>query len=107
MQIDNENFERWMEKLSTKLNDIGKGLKSMINTADILDDSEKILDNQDLAFMLKVSYRTLQRYRSEGKLPYFRIGHKTYYRASDIRDFVKGHYDYQTLEKFNKFEKET
>ena len=102
MNIDNENFEKWMEKLSTKLTDIGKDLKSMINTTDILDDNEKLLDNQDLAFMLKISYRTLQRYRSSGKLPYFAIGNKTYYKASDIRNFVKGYCDCQTLKRFDK-----
>ena len=102
MNIDNENFEMWMKKLSTKLTDIGKDLKSMINTCDILDDNEKLLDNQDLAFMLKISFRTLQRCRSSGKLPYFSIGHKTYYRATDIRNFVKGHCDCQTLKRFDK-----
>ena len=102
MNIDNENFEKWMGKLSKKLNEIGQDLKSMINTSDILDDNEKLLDNQDLAFMLKISFRTLQRYRSSGKLPYFSIGHKTYYRATDIRNFVKGYCDYQTLKRFDK-----
>ncbi len=53
----------------------------------VLDENERLLDNQDLAFLLKVSFRTLQRYRLKGKLPNFTIGHKTYYRASDIRAF--------------------
>ena len=81
MYIDNENFEKWMEKLSKKLTEIGKDLKSLINTDKVLDDNEKILDNQDLAFLLKVSFRTLQRYRVSGLLPFFTIGKKTYYRA--------------------------
>ena len=80
MYIDNENFERWMEKLSKKLTEIGQDLKSLINTDTVLDDNEKILDNQDLAFLLKVSFRTLQRYRVNKQLPYFTIGRKTYYR---------------------------
>ena len=32
MYIDNENFEKWMERLSKKLTEIGKDLKSLINT---------------------------------------------------------------------------
>ena len=72
MYIDNENFEKWMEKLSKKLTEIGQDLKSLIN-------------NQDLAFLLKASFRTLQRYRAKGVLPYFTIGRKAYYKASDIR----------------------
>ena len=57
MYIDNENFEKWMEKLSKKLTVIRQDLKSLINTDTVLDDNEKILDNQDLAFLLKVSFR--------------------------------------------------
>ena len=68
MYIDNENFEKWMEKLSKKLTVIGQDLKSLINTDTVLDDNEKILDNQDLAFLLKVSFRTLQRYRVNKQL---------------------------------------
>jgi hypothetical protein len=77
MYINNEDFEKWMERLSKKLSEIGKGLKSLINTDKIFDEEEKLLDNQDLAFMLKCSYRTLQRYRSNGVLPYALLGHKS------------------------------
>ncbi len=55
MYIDNENFEKWMEKLSKKLTEIGQDLKSLINTDTVFDENEKLLDNQDLAFLLKVS----------------------------------------------------
>ena len=102
MYIDNENFEKWMEKLSKKLTEIGKDLKSLINTDQVLDENEKLLDNQDLAFLLKVSFRTIQRYRAKGILPYFKIGHKTYYRATDIRAFVQEHADFQTYKQFEK-----
>lgn len=73
MYIDNENFDKWMERLSKKLSEIGQDLKSLINTDNVLDENDKILDNQDLAFLLKVSFRTLQRYRASGKLPYFNV----------------------------------
>ena len=76
MYIDNENFDKWMEKLSKKLTEIGQDLKSLINTDQVLEENERLLDNQDLAFLLKVSFRTLQRYRLKGKLPYFTIGWK-------------------------------
>ena len=62
MYINNEDFEKWMQKLSKKLSEIGQDLKSLINTKEVFDPDEKLLDNQDLAFLLKVSYRTLQRY---------------------------------------------
>ena len=67
MYIDNENFDKWMERLSKKLHEIGQDLKSLINTDTVLDPNDKLLDNQDLAFLLKVSFRTLQRYRASGQ----------------------------------------
>ncbi len=102
MYINNEDFEKWMDKLSKKLNDIGQDLKSLINTKEVFAEDEKLLDNQDLAFLLKVSYRTLQRYRSSKKLPFFMIAHKTYYRTSDVREFVRSHMDFQTYQDFEK-----
>lgn len=102
MYINNDDFEMWMQKLSKKLTEIGQDLKSLINTSDVFEPNEKILDNQDLAFLLKVSYRTLQRYRSSKKLPFFTIGHKTYYRVNDVRNFVREHMDFGIYQEFEK-----
>ncbi|MCC8145935.1 MAG: helix-turn-helix domain-containing protein [Bacteroidales bacterium] len=102
MYINNEDFEIWMQKLSKKLSEIGQDLKSLINTKEVFSEDETLLDNQDLAFLLKVSYRTLQRYRSSKKLPFFMIAHKTYYRTSDVREFVRSHMDFQTYQDFEK-----
>lgn len=102
MYINNEDFEKWMQKLSKKLSEIGQDLKSLINTKEVFSEDETLLDNQDLAFLLKVSYRTLQRYRSSKKLPFFMIAHKTYYRTSDVREFVRSHMDFQTYQDFEK-----
>lgn len=85
-----------------KLTEIGQDLKSLINTDTVFDENERLLDNQDLAFLLKASFRTLQRYRAKGVLPYFTIGRKTYYRASDIRAFVREYADSQTYKQFEK-----
>jgi len=102
MYINNEDFETWMQKLSKKLSEIGQDLKSLINTKEVFSEDETLLDNQDLAFLLKVSYRTLQRYRASKKLPFFMVGHKTYYRTSDVREFVRSHMDFQTWQEFDK-----
>lgn len=102
MYVDNENFDKWMERLSKKLTEVGQDLKSLINTDKVMDENDKLLDNQDLAFLLKVSFRTLQRYRASGKLPYFTISHKTYYRAADIRIFIQENADSKTYERFKK-----
>ena len=88
--------------LSKKLTEVGQDLKSLINTDKVMGENDKLLDNQDLAFLLKVSFRTLQRYRVSGKLPYFTISHKTYYRSADIRAFVQENADSKTYERFKK-----
>ena len=102
MDVDNENFDKWMERLSKKLTEVGQDLKSLINTDKVMGENDKLLDNQDLAFLLKVSFRTLQRYRVSGKLPYFTIIHKTYYRSAYIRAFVQENADSKTYERFKK-----
>ena len=102
MYVDNENFDKWMERLSKKLTEVGQDLKSLINTDKVMDENDKLLDNQDLAFLLKVSFRTLQRYRASGKLTYFTISHKTYYRSADIRAFVQENAESKTYERFKK-----
>ena len=54
---------------------------------------EKLLDNQDLCFMLKVSAKTLQRYRKKGILPYLTLDGKYFYRASDIHKLIRERMD--------------
>lgn len=102
MYLDNEDFISWMEKLSKKLSAIGKDIKSIANTNDAFADDDKLLDNQDLAFLLKVSYRTLQRYRNSGKLRYFVVGRKTFYRMADVKDFVQSYASKKEIAMFNK-----
>ena len=106
MYLDNQDFINWMEKLSSKLNDIGKNVKSLVNTKDVFDEDDQLVDNQDLAFLLKVSYRTLQRYRDSKKLKYFLVGRKTFYRMADVREFVQSYASKKEVMLFNKAEKE-
>jgi hypothetical protein len=88
MYINGEHFDLWMERLSKKLSEIGKDLKSLVHTSEVFENGEKPLDNQDLCLMLHISPRTLQRYRSEGMLPFFKRGQKVYYKTADVRTFV-------------------
>ncbi|MBB4034753.1 hypothetical protein GGR21_000640 [Dysgonomonas hofstadii] len=104
MYLDNEDFTCWTEKISSKLTEIAREIKLLVQTKDVLEENEKILDNQDLCFLLKVSNRTLQRYRDDGSLPFFRVKAKIYYRASEIRDFIRSK---GTIQKINLFEKAT
>ncbi|MFC6269624.1 helix-turn-helix domain-containing protein [Frigoriflavimonas asaccharolytica] len=46
-------------------------------------------DNSDMAKMLNVTPRTLQRWRSSGKLPYTSIGSKVYYNPEIIKKLME------------------
>lgn len=46
------------------------------------------LDNQDVCQILNISKRTLQTFRDNGKLPFTRIGHKMYYKATDVKEII-------------------
>ena len=50
------------------------------------------LDNQDVMLTLHISSRTLQTLRSNGALPYSRIGNKIYYRRQDILKILSDNY---------------
>lgn len=100
-QTEGYVIKRKPSKITEQLEKMIVAIKEICNSSEVMKD-DKLLDNQDLAFLLKVSCRTLQRYRTNGVLPYMMIGHKTYYRASDICKFVTENFDCQTLERFNK-----
>lgn len=58
--------------------------------------NDKLLDNQDLCLLLKVTNRTLQRYRNVGILPFATINRRNYYLESDIYDFIKKYFEGNT-----------
>jgi len=47
------------------------------------------LDNEAVCAYLKISKRTLQRYRSNGVITYSLIGKKTYYTISEIKRLLE------------------
>lgn len=102
MYLDNEDFIQWMEKLNKKLTTIGSDLKAVIATGEAFTNDDKLLDNQDLAFLLKVSYRTLQRYRESGQLRYFLVRRKTFYRMADVKEFIQSYASKNEVVMFNK-----
>ena len=53
---------------------------------------EDWLDNQDVMQVLHISPRTLQTLRTNGILPFSRIGNKLYYRRQDIVKILSDNY---------------
>ena len=54
--------------------------------------TDKWLDNEETASLLKVSKRTLQTYRDQGEISFSQTGSKIYYRSSDIEEFLMKHH---------------
>ncbi|KZE82843.1 Helix-turn-helix domain-containing protein [Myroides marinus] len=88
MNVTRLEFISWMERLSTRLDSLSENItKIQLQTLNI--DGEELLDNQDVLQILKVSYRSLQRYRSEKKLPYYKLKGKIYYKLSDVQQLLR------------------
>lgn len=89
MNIDRDNFEAWMERMLDKFDMLDKKIERLTTQRNCLD-GEQLLDNQDLMFLLKVSTRTLQRYRKKGILPYIKLDDgRCYYKASDVHKMIR------------------
>ena len=87
MEINKENLEVIVERLFDRLEKVDKKIERLLNQDACLKGDE-LLDNQDLIGMLKVSHRTLQRYRTQGKLPYCNLSGKSFYRLTDVTKFI-------------------
>ncbi|HFK5521082.1 TPA: helix-turn-helix domain-containing protein [Elizabethkingia anophelis] len=88
MNIDRIEFTAWMERILERLDLLKEHIDESKRSRNSID-GEELLDNQDLLQMLKISNRSLQRYRSIGKLPYYTISGKLYYKLSDVHQFIR------------------
>lgn len=88
MNIDRENFEAWMERIMDRFDMQDKRIDRMI-TLQTCFNGEKLLDNQDLMIYLKVTDKTLQRYRKKGILPYLMLDGRCYYREGDVHKLIR------------------
>lgn len=85
---ENERVKAFFHSLDKMLDNIETALadyKPMLN-------GERFLTDVQVAERLKVSRRTLQEYRTAGKIPYIQFGGKTLYRESDIQNILEKNY---------------
>lgn len=89
MEIDKMEFAFWMKRIMERFDVLSDQLK--LNSKQLSSiDGEQLLDNQDVLQKLKISRRSLQRYRSSGQLPYSTISGKLYYKLSDVNNLIRG-----------------
>lgn len=104
MSHETEKFEDQLSRIMERLGEHSRMLSAIlrhteVEKGDVLKnlkeikfwEGERLFDNQDLCIMLQVSKRSLQRYRSLGLLPYLMLRQKTYYKESDVVQFLIGH----------------
>lgn len=88
MNLDRIEFLSWMERIIERFDLLTEHI-TQIDKKRASVDGEELLDNQDILQMLKISGRSLQRYRSSGRLPYYTISGKIYYKLSDVHQFIR------------------
>lgn len=79
-----DQFTDLMSKLDT--------IQSQINTKSE-GKKETYLDNNEFMTLLKVSKRTAQTWRDEGKISFSQVGSKIYYKLSDVEKLMQEHYN--------------
>lgn len=85
---DNEKVALLLEKM----NRLMENMESLAENYKPVLGGERFLTDKELSAMLKISRRSLQDYRNEGKIPYIQLGGKILYRESDIEQILKNGY---------------
>ena len=89
--VGKDLFEEWMQRLMGRIDRLD-GIISVLINKDASGvkylDGERMYDNQDLCEMLRTSKRSLQRFRSEYGLKSRCISRKSYYKESDVLEFI-------------------
>ena len=90
-----ENLQKNVNELITlRTEGVTDAMQSMKDIENLFDkvtsnyrpllDGERYLSDVEVSHRLKISRRTLQEYRDNGMIPYFKLGGKVLYRESDL-----------------------
>ncbi len=83
-------LEHSMQEILVRLDSIERQVASLMRR-DVKEvqyhEGERLYDNQELCEILKISMRSLQRYRSDGELQSIRMKRITYYKHSEVERF--------------------
>ncbi|MCE8587500.1 helix-turn-helix domain-containing protein [Bacteroides fragilis] len=80
--IDNKSPQ--IGSLFTTLDELTAIIKQALQNCTPHLNSEKFLANREVCQLLRISPRTLQKWRDTGKIPFIRLKGKIMYRESDI-----------------------
>ncbi len=88
LQINSETAHKMFYQLMERFHKLEKMLERQNKMKECLD-GDTLLDNYDLSKLLGVTHRTLARYRQKKLIRYYMIDGRTYYKASEINEFLK------------------
>ena len=78
-------FFRSIERLTQIMEELFSHRKPELN-------GESFYTDEELSEKLKISRRSLQDYRNQGRIPYIKLGGKILYRSSDIEKLLNDGY---------------
>jgi hypothetical protein len=81
--ITRENNER-VKGFFVSLDRLSKAMEKLFTSLKPTLDGDSFYTDGELAEKLRISQRSLQDYRNEGRIPYIKLGGKVLYRSSDI-----------------------
>ncbi len=88
LQINSETAHKMFIQLMERFDKIEKLLERQNKMKECFD-GDTLLDNCDLSKLLGVTHRTLARYRQKKLIRYYMIDGRTYYKASEIKEFFE------------------
>ena len=58
-------------------------------------DYDQLSHIKEAAELLKVSMVTISKYQKQGRLPFYKIGNRVYFKKRDIMEAIKAHMKYK------------
>ena len=92
---DNELITRNDERVASFFKSLDRmldGIENMVKNCKPTLVGERYLTDKEVSARLKVSRRTLQDYRDQGRIPYYQLGGKVLYRESYIQRMLDNGY---------------
>lgn len=91
MENEMNNIRMSLEEMSNKINELVKGVRSIINCSTI---KETWIDADDVCNSLNISKRTLQKHVKSGLFKSSMIGRRVYFKTPDILSYLEENHKY-------------
>lgn len=87
-----EKDHEWVKNFHSNFDKLLASLEKLLGQRQPSAYGDELLTGKEVAYLLKVSRRTLLDYRNNGILPYTLVGGKILYRTSDIERILMNGY---------------